>query len=109
MQARSFCKTDSCIWNYDKNSIAKFAPTAFFFSCFSPDIVLNESTPLFLSHGGGVMDGDWLFHCLDLMQLISLHWAHFSGAGQVSQEKLEFKHRLTIALGAAKGDLLQNQ
>ncbi|KAG6400637.1 hypothetical protein SASPL_137478 [Salvia splendens] len=26
-----------------------------------------------------------------------------SGAGQVSQEKLEFKHRLQIALGAAKG------
>ncbi|KAL2532390.1 Protein kinase superfamily protein [Abeliophyllum distichum] len=28
---------------------------------------------------------------------------HLYGAGQVSQEKLEFKHRLTIALGAAKG------
>ncbi|KAG8385033.1 hypothetical protein BUALT_Bualt04G0180800 [Buddleja alternifolia] len=26
-----------------------------------------------------------------------------NGAGQVAQEKLEFKHRLTIALGAAKG------
>ncbi|KAL3829428.1 hypothetical protein ACJIZ3_018230 [Penstemon smallii] len=28
---------------------------------------------------------------------------HLYGAGQVSQEKLEFKHRLAIALGAAKG------
>ncbi|KAK4417960.1 Receptor-like protein kinase HERK 1 [Sesamum alatum] len=28
---------------------------------------------------------------------------HLYGAGQVSQEKLEFKHRLSIALGAAKG------
>ncbi|KAH6766551.1 Protein kinase superfamily protein [Perilla frutescens var. hirtella] len=28
---------------------------------------------------------------------------HLYGAGQVSQEKLEFKHRLQIALGAAKG------
>lgn len=34
---------------------------------------------------------------------------HLYGAGQVSQEKLEFKHRLSIALGAAKGDPLQNQ
>lgn len=33
----------------------------------------------------------------------------FAGAGQVSQEKLEFKHRLSIAIGAAKGDPLQNQ
>ncbi|KAD4586557.1 hypothetical protein E3N88_24158 [Mikania micrantha] len=28
---------------------------------------------------------------------------HLYGAGQVTKEKLEFKHRLTIALGAAKG------
>ncbi|KAL8544250.1 hypothetical protein ACS0TY_004692 [Phlomoides rotata] len=28
---------------------------------------------------------------------------HLYGAGQVSKEKLEFKHRLAIALGAAKG------
>ncbi|KAM7512642.1 hypothetical protein LguiB_011517 [Lonicera macranthoides] len=28
---------------------------------------------------------------------------HLYGAGQVSEEKLEFKHRLSIALGAAKG------
>ncbi|CAK9166180.1 unnamed protein product [Ilex paraguariensis] len=28
---------------------------------------------------------------------------HLYGSGQVSQEKLEFKHRLSIALGAAKG------
>ncbi|XP_058184763.1 putative serine/threonine-protein kinase [Rhododendron vialii] len=28
---------------------------------------------------------------------------HLYGAGQVSQEKLEFKHRLSIAIGAAKG------
>ncbi|KAL3630894.1 hypothetical protein CASFOL_023878 [Castilleja foliolosa] len=28
---------------------------------------------------------------------------HLYGAGQVAQEKLEFKHRLSIALGAAKG------
>ncbi|KAL3526224.1 hypothetical protein ACH5RR_014596 [Cinchona calisaya] len=28
---------------------------------------------------------------------------HLYGAGQVTQEKLEFKHRLSIALGAAKG------
>lgn len=28
---------------------------------------------------------------------------HLYGAGHVSQEKLEFKHRLSIALGAAKG------
>lgn len=34
---------------------------------------------------------------------------HLYGAGHVSQEKLEFKHRLSIALGAAKGDPLQNQ
>ncbi|KAK9089965.1 hypothetical protein Sjap_023142 [Stephania japonica] len=29
--------------------------------------------------------------------------SHLHGAGQVSNEKLEFKHRLPIALGAAKG------
>lgn len=34
---------------------------------------------------------------------------HLYGVGQHSQEKLEFKHRLSIALGAAKGDHLQNQ
>lgn len=34
---------------------------------------------------------------------------HLYGAGQVTKEKLEFKHRLSIALGAAKGDALQNQ
>lgn len=34
---------------------------------------------------------------------------HLYGAGQVTKEKLEFKHRLSIALGAAKGDPLQNQ
>lgn len=33
----------------------------------------------------------------------------FAGTGQGSGERLEFKHRLSIALGAAKGDLLQNQ
>lgn len=33
----------------------------------------------------------------------------FLGDGHVTQEKLEFKHRLSIALGAAKGDPLQNQ
>jgi len=33
----------------------------------------------------------------------------FTGAGHGSREKLEFKHRLSIALGAAKGDLLPNQ
>lgn len=31
------------------------------------------------------------------------------GTSQSSREKLEFKHRLSIALGAAKGDPLQNQ
>ncbi|CAN1243925.1 Receptor-like protein kinase ANXUR2 [Linum perenne] len=35
--------------------------------------------------------------------------SHLYGSGQVSKEKLEFKHRLAIALGAAKGDALQNQ
>ncbi|CAN0924832.1 Probable receptor-like protein kinase At1g30570 [Linum grandiflorum] len=30
--------------------------------------------------------------------------SHLYGSGQVSKEKLEFKHRLAIALGAAKGD-----
>jgi serine/threonine protein kinase len=34
---------------------------------------------------------------------------HLYGTGHASQEKLEFKHRLAIALGAAKGDPLQNQ
>lgn len=34
---------------------------------------------------------------------------HLYGAAQLSREKLEFKHRLSIALGAAKGDHLQNQ
>lgn len=34
---------------------------------------------------------------------------HLYGPSQVSQQKLEFKHRLSIALGAAKGDPLQNQ
>lgn len=34
---------------------------------------------------------------------------HLYGAGQVTKEKLEFKHRLSIALGAAKGEPLQNQ
>lgn len=33
----------------------------------------------------------------------------FSGAGVDSHEKLEFKSRLAIAQGAAKGDPLQNQ
>ncbi|KAL9331137.1 hypothetical protein ACSQ67_000747 [Phaseolus vulgaris] len=35
--------------------------------------------------------------------------SHLYGAGQQSREKLEFKHRLSIAQGAAKGDPLQNQ
>nr|KJB40676.1 hypothetical protein B456_007G073300 [Gossypium raimondii]KJB40680.1 hypothetical protein B456_007G073300 [Gossypium raimondii] len=34
---------------------------------------------------------------------------HLYGVGQVSAQKIEFKHRLSIALGAAKGDPLQNQ
>ena len=38
-----------------------------------------------------------------------LYCSSFVGAGQVSKEKLEFKHRLSIGLGAAKGDPLQNQ
>lgn len=33
----------------------------------------------------------------------------FAGTGQHSPEKLEFKNRVSIALGAAKGDPLQNQ
>jgi len=33
----------------------------------------------------------------------------FAGPGQTLDGKLEFKHRLSIALGAAKGDPLQNQ
>lgn len=33
----------------------------------------------------------------------------FAGTGQHSRKKLEFKNRLSIALGAAKGDPLQNQ
>ncbi|KAH7518974.1 hypothetical protein FEM48_Zijuj09G0228500 [Ziziphus jujuba var. spinosa] len=35
--------------------------------------------------------------------------SHLYGAGLDSREKLEFKSRLTVALGAAKGDPLQNQ
>ncbi|XP_024441635.1 proline-rich receptor-like protein kinase PERK8 isoform X3 [Populus trichocarpa] len=34
---------------------------------------------------------------------------HLYGPGQTLDGKLEFKHRLSIALGAAKGDPLQNQ
>ncbi|KAK8566066.1 hypothetical protein V6N12_059606 [Hibiscus sabdariffa] len=34
---------------------------------------------------------------------------HLYGVGQGSAPKIEFKHRLSIALGAAKGDPLQNQ
>lgn len=33
----------------------------------------------------------------------------FAGTGQHAREKLEFRNRLSIALGAAKGDPLQNQ
>ncbi|KAK8587742.1 hypothetical protein V6N12_022222 [Hibiscus sabdariffa] len=33
---------------------------------------------------------------------------HLYGVGQVSSQKIEFKHRLSIALGAAKGDPLQS-
>lgn len=35
--------------------------------------------------------------------------SHLYGASQQPREKLEFKHRLSIAQGAAKGDPLQNQ
>lgn len=35
--------------------------------------------------------------------------AHLYGASQVSTSRLEFKNRLSIAYGAAKGDDLQNQ
>ncbi|XP_058093564.1 probable serine/threonine-protein kinase PBL21 [Magnolia sinica] len=35
--------------------------------------------------------------------------SHLYGAAQISNELLEFKNRLSVALGAAKGDHLQNQ
>lgn len=38
-----------------------------------------------------------------------IHYISFAGTGQHVREKLEFKNRLSIALGAAKGDPLQNQ
>lgn len=41
--------------------------------------------------------------------MLCIYFLSLSGAGQVSTQKLEFKHRLSIALGAAKGDPLQNQ
>lgn len=41
--------------------------------------------------------------------IFEILWYISAGAGHVSKEKLEFKHRLSIAIGAAKGDLLQNQ
>lgn len=57
------------------------------------------------------------YHCLICVQYFHLHNVTFlsvcnflsAGVAQQSREKLEFKHRLSIALGAAKGDPLVNQ